>query len=129
MNKSLWVVLGVVGLIVVVLLDLNGLAAVFSFGLYAASWWWLFMSSLLIAFFFRTRAGLLHAVAAVVVLLGVAAGFITGNLRLDFDANAYHSQVIPWRGVFLGPVLFTVFVLWACDAFLKAVPDTARKAL
>jgi hypothetical protein len=116
-------------LIMVVLLDLNGLAAVLSFGLYAASWWWLFMSSLLVAFFFRTRAGLLHAIAAVVVLCGVAVAFITGTLRLAFDANAYHTQVLPWVGAFLGPVLFTVFVFWACDAFLKAVPDVGRKEL
>jgi hypothetical protein len=110
-------------LVLVALLDFNGITSVISFGLFGASWWWLFMSSLLVALFFHTRIGLFHALAAILLLAVVALLFVQGTLGFEFDANAYNRQWLPWAGMLLGPVLFTLFVFWACDAFLKAVSN------
>lgn len=117
-------------LAVVMVLDLNGIVSVISFGLFGASWWWLFMSSVLVAMFFRTRTGLLHAVAAMLILAAVGTSFVLGWLTLEFDANLYTRQLLPWVSLLLGPALFTVFVFWACDAFLKAaIADSHRNGL
>ena len=106
-------------LTLIVLLDFNGIVSVVSFGLFGVSWWWLVMSSLLVAFVFRTRAGMLHAAAAFVLLAIVGLAFVQGWLTMDFDANVYGRQLLAWAGMLTGPVLFSVFVFWACDAFLK----------
>jgi hypothetical protein len=116
-------------LVIVALLDFNGITSVTSFGLFGASWWWLFMSSLLVALFFHTRTGLYHALGAILLLAVVALLFVQGTLGFDFDANAYNRQWLPWAGMLLGPVLFTLFVFWACDAFLKAVSGTTSNEL
>ncbi len=107
----------------VTVLDLNGIVSVVSFGMFGASWWWLIMSSLLIAILFRTRAGMIHAACAMLLLTAVGLSFVLGGLTLDFDANAYSRQLLPWASLLTGPVLFTVFAFWAFDAMLKPLRD------
>jgi hypothetical protein len=112
-------------LIVIAVLDFNGIASVLSLGLFGASWWWLFMSSLIAGTFFRVRDGMAHALGAGLVLMGIGLAFIQGILVLDFDANAYNEQFFPWAWTLLGPVLFTLFVFWAFEPFLKALAQRA----
>ncbi len=75
-------------LLLIGILDTTALIGVVTFGQLSSSWWWLFLASLIVALLYHVRAGVIHALCALLVLTLVSLAYVQGYLILDFDTNA-----------------------------------------
>jgi hypothetical protein len=114
-------------LIAIVLMNTAAIAGVATFGLLGSAWWWMFNAALLLSLLWSLRAGLIHALLAVAVVVATGLAFIQGWLSLDFDANVYVQQYSSWLTMLLGPVLLTVFIFWAIGTYQEATIELLRE--
>src|SRR5262249_13812900 len=82
--------------VVILILNVVGVAGVFSFGLLGLSFWWLFLGSLLASMLFSIRSGVVLAVVSLCALVAAGAGFVTRVLTIKFDVNTYVIQPSTW---------------------------------
>ncbi len=98
-----------------------GVAGVLNLGLAAPSLWWL-MGGLVVAnALFPARGARAVMVAAILALVGMAIGFITGWLSLSVDLNAYLRDPTAWATLLLGTGGFVVVVFQAVAVYNRSV--------
>ncbi len=110
------------------ILDATALAGVLTFGLMASSWWWLFLASLILALAYRMRAGVIHAVFAMFVLMLMALGYVQGYLVLDFDAGSYLTSMAAWVTLMVGPGILTISLFLSVATFQEEMQALLSEA-
>lgn len=104
-----------------------GLMGLFTFGMLGTGYWWLVVSSLLVSTLYSVRAGIVVAVAVVVVLMVAAFVFTSGIRTIPLDANAYVVSKVAWAGL-LAATLTTPFIVFsAVAAYQQTTVDLLHK--
>jgi len=78
---------------------LTGVVSILDWGVLSTGVSWLLISTLLITLIYGTRIGLLAGVLAVCFIITVGLLFVTDQLQLPTDANAYAHSPLGWFAV------------------------------
>ena len=100
--------------ILIALFALVGATGVFTLGLLGSGVWFLVMCSLLTSTFFSMRVGIITAILVTLLLVLAGSLFVTGVLRVPYDANVYAVSIGGWATLLITTsvmpfVVFTAF--------------------
>ncbi|MCY7389036.1 MAG: diguanylate cyclase [Burkholderiales bacterium] len=109
--------------ILIILFAAVGCSGIFTLGLLGSGIWFLVMCSLLVSTFFSLRTGLIVAVATGLTIILAAVLFITGILKVPFDANVYVTSVTGWAILLISTSIMPFVVFTAFGAYQRTIVD------
>lgn len=107
--------------IAVCALFFNGVVSMSNVGMAGVGFFWMVQAALLAGVLFSLRAGIIVMLLAVLVLIGVATGFVNGWLRPVSDLNQMASTASTWINYVAVAPLFPALLLYSIGRFQSTI--------
>lgn len=114
--------------VLIVLMWGIGLFGLLNYGLLSAGSWWLATSALVTGMVAPRKVAMRVSIAAVLAMVAIAGGFITGGLYLEVGLSAYMSSPTAWATFFIAAVCLPLIVFSVFLNQSRLVTELARQA-